>query len=427
MTNNIIIIGCQWGDEGKGKIVDLLTEKIAAVVRFQGGNNAGHTLVINGKKTILRLIPSGMLREHVHCLIGNGVVVSLSALLTEIKELEAMGLSIRQRLHISEACPIVLPSHIALDQARERGKGMIGTTKRGIGPAYEDKVARRGIRVGDLKHPEYLASRLTDLMSYHNSILQNYYQAEPVDYQTALDEILTLGSEVMPLIADIPSLLDKYKHDNQKVLFEGAQGTFLDIDQGTYPFVTSSNTLAGAATIGSGVGPADLNFILGLIKAYTTRVGAGPFPSELEDATGDKLREIGGEFGSVTGRPRRCGWFDAVLVKRAIQVNSITGLCLTKLDVLDSFESLKICTHYKLGTQTLSVPPLHIKDFEACQPVYEEMPGWKTSTRGIKEFSKLPVQAQQYIARIEQLVGGKISMISTGPDREETMVLQEVV
>lgn len=426
MTNNIIVIGCQWGDEGKGKIVDLLTENIAAVVRFQGGNNAGHTLVTNGKKTILRLIPSGILRSHVHCLIGNGVVLSPAALLAEIKELEMIGLSVRERLHISEACPLVLPSHIALDQARELGKGMIGTTKRGIGPAYEDKVGRRGLRVGDLLYPDYLASKLTDILNYHNAILEHYYHAEPLNYQKVLDEILTLGAEIIPLIADVPAMLNQYRTSAQKVLFEGAQGTFLDIDHGTYPFVTSSNTVAGAATIGSGTGPANLNYILGIIKTYTTRVGAGPFPTELHDKMGELLRERGHEFGSVTGRPRRCGWFDAALVKRAIQLNSVTGLCLTKLDVLDELSSVKICTGYRMGQQILETPPSHIKQLEACEPIYEELPGWQTSTQHIKEFSKLPGNAQNYLRRIEQIVGAPIAMVSVGPDREETILLQKI-
>lgn len=426
MINNIIIIGCQWGDEGKGKIVDLLTENVAAVARFQGGNNAGHTLVTDGKKTILRLIPSGILHPQVHCLIGNGVVLSPAALLTEIKELEEMGLSVRDRLHISETCPLVLPSHIALDQAREQGHGMIGTTKRGIGPAYEDKVARRGLRVGDLLYPDYLATKLTGLLDYHNSILQHYYRAETLNYQTVLGEILTLGTEIIPLISDIPTLISQYQSAGKRVLFEGAQGTFLDIDHGTYPFVTSSNTIAGAATVGTGIGPANLNYILGISKTYTTRVGAGPFPTELQDGMGELLRQRGHEFGSVTGRPRRCGWFDAVLVKRAVQLNSVTGLSLTKLDVLDDLATLNICTGYRLNNKILTTPPSHVKQFEECIPIYEELPGWQTSTQNIKEFSQLPNNAKNYLRRIEKLVEAPIAMVSVGPDREETILLKKI-
>lgn len=426
MRNNIVIVGCNWGDEGKGKIVDLLTEKVSAVVRFQGGNNAGHTLVINGKKTILRLLPSGVLRTHVHCLIGNGVVISPSALLTEIQELESMGLSVRERLHISPLCPLILPTHIALDQAREASKGMIGTTKRGIGPAYEDKVGRRGIRTGDLLEPKYLAEKLAELMDYHNFLLTNYYKVSPISFQKTLDEILTLGKEITPLLADIPILLQTYKMQGDKVLFEGAQGTFLDIDHGTYPFVTSSNTLAGAATVGTGIGPHYLHSILGIVKAYVTRVGAGPFPTELTDEMGEMLRQKGHEFGSVTGRPRRCGWFDAVLTKRAIDLNGIDSLCVTKLDVLDHLPTLKICTSYKLQDQTLTTPPCSLEQFAACIPQYEELPGWQKNTRGITKFNDLPQEAQNYLRRIEQVMGTTIKFISTGPDRDETIVLENM-
>lgn len=427
MIKNIVVVGCQWGDEGKGKIVDLLTEHVSAVVRFQGGHNAGHTLVINGKKTILRLLPSGILHRNVHCLIGNGVVISPLALLTEIKELEATSLSIRDRLHISEACPLVMPYHIALDQAKEGRKDGIGTTKRGIGPAYEDKIARRGLRVGDLLVPEYFANQLAELLDYHNFILKNYYQVATFDFQKVLDETLTLGEEIVPLVGDIPSLLAQYHTENKKVLFEGAQGTFLDIDQGTYPFVTSSNTTAGAAACGSGIGPTHLDYILGVIKAYATRVGAGPFPTELLGSDGEALRQRGHEFGSVTGRPRRCGWFDAVLVKRAMQLNSLTGLCVTKLDVLDGLDVIRICTGYRMGNHLLTVPPIHIRQLEACVPVYEELPGWQTSTSAIKKFADLPNNAQAYLHRLEELVGVKIAMVSTGPDRNETIILHPVV
>lgn len=426
MINNIVVVGCQWGDEGKGKIVDLLTEHVSAVVRFQGGHNAGHTLVINGKKTILRLLPSGILHPNVHCLIGNGVVISPLALLTEIKELEATSLSVRDRLHISETCPLVMPYHIALDQAKEGRKNGIGTTKRGIGPAYEDKIARRGLRVGDLLYPEYFATQLAELLDYHNFLLKNYYQAETFDYQKVLDESLTFGAEIIPLLTDIPALLAQYQAENKKILFEGAQGTFLDIDQGTYPFVTSSNTTAGAAACGSGIGPAHLDYILGVIKAYTTRVGAGPFPTELLDKDGEILRKRGHEFGSVTGRPRRCGWFDAVLVKRAMQLNSLTGLCITKLDVLDGLDVIRICTAYRIGKQVLTAPPSHLKQLEVCVPVYEELPGWQASTSAIKKFADLPANAQTYLRRMEELVGVKIAMVSTGPDRDETIVLAPI-
>lgn len=426
MTKNVVIIGCQWGDEGKGKIVDLLTEQVAAVVRFQGGHNAGHTLVINGKKTILRLLPSGILHNKVQCLIGHGVVISPAALLTEIRELESTSLVVRNRLRISEACPLVMPYHSALDQAKEARKNGIGTTKRGIGPAYEDKIARRGLRVGDLLHPQFFAEKLAELLDYHNFLLKNYYQVDTFDYQKLLDESFTLGAEITPLIGDIPALLAQLHSENKKVLFEGAQGTFLDVDQGTYPYVTSSNTTAGAAACGSGIGPAHLDYILGIIKAYTTRVGAGPFPTELFDADGDSLRQRGCEFGSVTGRSRRCGWFDAVLGKRAVQLSSVTGLCITKLDVLDGHDVLRICTGYQLGDQVLTEPPLHINQFEACTPLYEELPGWQTPTLGIKEFAELPVNAQAYLRRIEQLMGIPIAMISTGPDRDETIILRPV-
>lgn len=427
MNKNIIIIGCQWGDEGKGKIVDLLTENVAAVVRFQGGHNAGHTLVINGRKTILRLIPSGILRDKVECLIGNGVVISPSALLGEINELESNGVNVRARLRISPACPLILPSHGALDVAREHHKGgnMIGTTRRGIGPAYEDKVARRGLRMSDLLQPKRFAEKYQELLNYHNFLLTNYYHTETVDYQSTLDELLALGTELTPLIADIPVLIAHYRQENKNLLFEGAQGTFLDIDQGTYPFVTSSNTTAGAAATGSGCGPAELDYVLGISKAYSTRVGSGPYPTELINETGEHLRQRGNEFGSVTKRPRRCGWMDAVLLKRAVQLNSVTGLCITKLDVLDELATLKICTDYRHNGQLLTQFPLDIEDLADCEPVYEELPGWQTTTTHIKQLSDLPMNAQNYLKRIESLAGVPISIISTGPDREETIVLDK--
>lgn len=425
IKKNIIIVGCQWGDEGKGKIVDLLTEQVAAVVRFQGGNNAGHTLVIGGKKTILRLIPSGILHHHVQCLIGNGVALNPEALLGEMQELEDNNVPVQDRLKISPACTLVMPFHIAIDIAREI-KQKIGTTKRGIGPAYEDKIARRGLRAGDLLRPDYLAEKLKDLMEYHNFLLKNYYHAETLDYQQVLNDLLISAEKIKPLIADVSALIAQYQEDNKKVLFEGAQGTFLDIDHGTFPYVTSSNTISSAAATGTGTGFKNFDAVLGIIKTYTTRVGAGPFPSELEDATGTILRERGHEFGSNTKRPRRCGWFDAALVKRAIQLNSVTDLCLTKIDVLDTLETLKICIGYRLGEETISAPPIDCQDFSACKPLYEELPGWQTSTLGIKSFSDLPQNAQNYLRRIEELLQVPITMVSTGPDRDETIIMKEV-
>lgn len=428
MAKNIIIIGCQWGDEGKGKIVDLLTENVAAVIRFQGGHNAGHTLVINGKKTILRLIPSGILRSNVQCVIGNGVVISPAALLSEIKELEDNHIGVRDRLRISGACPIVLPSHIALDEARELGKNntTIGTTRRGIGPTYEDKAARRGLRMCDLLDPKQFAEKLQTLLNYHNFLLEHYYQTNTVDYQTSLDELLALGKQLTPLIADIPTLLAEYQQQSKNLLFEGAQGTFLDIDQGTYPFVTSSNTTAAAASTGSGFGLRNLDYVLGITKAYSTRVGSGPFPTELFNESGEYLRQRGNEYGSVTKRPRRCGWLDAVLLRRSIQLNSVSGLCITKLDVLDELESLQICTGYRYGNETLHTLPLNIEQLSQCEPIYEQLPGWQTKTTDITKYSDLPTNAQAYLKHIEKLIGVPIDIISTGPDRAETIVLKEL-
>jgi adenylosuccinate synthase len=411
-NKNIIVLGSQWGDEGKGKIVDMLVENAAAVIRFQGGHNAGHTLVINGQKTVLRLIPSGILNPHVQCLIGNGVVVSPSALMTEITELEKKGIDVRSRLRISEACPLVLPIHVALDAAREK-KQAIGTTGRGIGPTYEDKIARRGIRMGDLLHPEQFATKLATILDYHNFVLKNYYHAETMDYQQMLDETLAYAQILRPLIADIPELLFNYRQQGANLVFEGAQGTCLDIDHGTYPYVTSSNTTAGGAATGSGFGLLYFDFILGIAKAYTTRVGAGPFPTELFDDTGKHLAERGNEFGSVTGRPRRCGWFDAVALKRSIKINSISALGITKLDVLDGLKTLRICVDYRVDGQ--GTEPV---------PVYEELPGWTESTYGIKKLEELPSAARAYLNRIEALLETPIHIISTGPDREETIILK---
>lgn len=426
MGKNVVILGSQWGDEGKGKVVDLLVEKAAGVIRFQGGHNAGHTLVINGKKTVLRLIPSGILRENVMCFIGNGVVVSPTALLEEIQGLEQVGINVRERLRISEASQLVMPYHVILDKTREqaRGKLAIGTTGRGIGPAYEDKIARRGLRVNDLFNPEGFAEKLKAILDYHNFILKHYYQVDTLDYQQLLAETLRLGEEIKPMVADIPALLAQYRETGANLMFEGAQGSFLDIDHGTYPYVTSSNTTAGGAATGSGFGPLYLDYVLGITKAYTTRVGSGPFPTELFDEVGQHLATRGHEFGSVTGRPRRCGWFDAVAMRRSVEINSISGLCVTKMDVLDGLDTIKICIGYKRGTETLTLTPSSAEGYEGCEPIYEQLPGWHDSTLGIKEFGKLPINAQNYLKRIQELAGVPIDLISTGPDRNETIVLR---
>ena len=426
MGKNVVVLGSQWGDEGKGKIVDLLTDRAAAVVRFQGGHNAGHTLVIGDKTTVLHLIPSGILRENVQCLIGNGVVLSPSALFEEMEMLEKEGVPVSQRLKISEACPLIMPYHIALDQAREvaRGKKAIGTTGRGIGPAYEDKVSRRGLRVGDLLDVASFTEKLKGVMEYHNHALVHYFKAEPVDFQTTLDEILAMRDKIVAMIADIPATLYQLRKQGKDIMFEGAQGTLLDIDQGTYPYVTSSNCTAGGACTGSGVGPCDLDYILGITKAYTTRVGAGPFPTELFDDVGQHLGEKGHEFGATTGRSRRCGWFDAVALRRAAQVNSITGLCITKLDVLDGLETLRICTGYEYDGQTLELPPVGADAIEKCTPIYEDLPGWTESTVGVTDKSKLPANALAYLDRLQETVGVPVDIISTGPERDETIILR---
>lgn len=426
MGKNVVVIGTQWGDEGKGKIVDLLTDHAKAVVRFQGGHNAGHTLVIDGKKTVLHLIPSGILRENVTCLIGNGVVLSPTALIEEIDMLEKQGIPVSARLRISEACPLILPYHVALDHAREiaRGKSAIGTTGRGIGPAYEDKVSRRGLRVGDLLHRERFAAKLGEVLDYHNFALQNYYKVDAVDFQQVLDETLALADRIIPLIADVPELLYQMQRQGESILLEGAQGALLDIDHGTYPYVTSSNTTAGNAATGSGVGPARLNYILGITKAYTTRVGSGPFPTELEDEYGRHLAEKGHEFGSTTGRARRCGWFDAVALRRSVQINSVSGLCITKLDVLDGLETIQICVGYRYNGEERVTPPVGEEAIAACTPIYIEMPGWKESTIGIKSYDDLPADAKAYLQKIEEVTETTIDIISTGPDRKETIILR---
>ncbi len=424
MGKNVVVIGTQWGDEGKGKIVDLLTDRASAVVRFQGGHNAGHTLVIEGNKTVLHLIPSGILRVGVRCLIGNGVVLSPVALLEEIDMLEAGGVPARERMGISESCPLILPYHIALDQAREvaRGKKAIGTTGRGIGPAYEDKVSRRGIRLGELLDPAHFTERLREVMEYHNFALVNYFKADAVDYQQVLDEALAQGEKIAPMVEDIPGTLHRLRAEGKSIIFEGAQGALLDIDHGTYPYVTSSTTTAGGAASGSGVGPRDLDYVLGIVKAYTTRVGAGPFPTELFDDDGQYLGEKGHEFGATTGRQRRCGWLDVVALRRSLQVNSVTGMCITKLDVLDGMKTVKICVAYRLDGQEIDTPPVGADLLEKCEPVLIEMPGWSESTVGTRSMDKLPQAARDYLSRVEELCGAPIDIISTGPDREETLV-----
>ncbi|MEH6668945.1 adenylosuccinate synthase [Halopseudomonas sp.] len=428
MGKNVVILGTQWGDEGKGKIVDLLTDQVAAVVRYQGGHNAGHTLVIDGEKTVLHLIPSGILRENVTCFIGNGVVLSPEALMKELKELEAKGVPVRERLRISPACPLILPYHVALDQAREkaRGEAKIGTTGRGIGPAYEDKVSRRGLRVGDLFNAERFAAKLGEVLEYHNFSLQHYYKVEPVDFQKTLDEAMEYAEWLRPLMTDVTARLHELRREGANIMFEGAQGSLLDIDHGTYPYVTSSNTTAGGTATGSGFGPLYLDYVLGITKAYTTRVGSGPFPTELFDEVGARLAERGHEFGSTTGRARRCGWFDAVILRRAMEINSVSGLCLTKLDVLDGLDVIRICVGYRNEAGAVIDAPTDADSYLGLEPVYEEVPGWTESTLGAQTLEQLPENARAYIRRIEELVGAPVDIISTGPDRNETIVLRKV-
>ena len=426
MNKHVVVLGTQWGDEGKGKIVDLLTDQAEVVVRFQGGNNAGHTLVINGEKTVLHLIPSCILRDHVKCFIGNGVVLSPEALLAEMAKLEDTGVPVRERLSLSAACPLILPYHVSLDVARElkRGDAKIGTTGRGIGPAYEDKVARRGLRLGDLAVPVRFAERLKEVLDYHNFVLTQYYGVAAIDYQQCHDDTLTMGEQLLPMMTDVTTALQQFRQAGARILFEGAQGTLLDIDHGTYPFVTSSNTTAGGTATGSGFGPLYLDYVLGITKAYTTRVGCGPFPTELFDETGARLAERGHEFGATTGRARRCGWFDAVALKQAVNINSVSGLCLTKLDVLDGLDSIRICVAYH-DANGMAVPaPVDAEDYLKIVPVYEEVPGWSESTICIQSLEDLPHQARHYIHRIEETVGAPIDIISTGPDRVETIVLR---
>jgi adenylosuccinate synthase len=427
MGKSVVILGAQWGDEGKGKIVDLLTERVGAVARFQGGHNAGHTLVIKGKKTVLHLIPSGILRDDALCLIGNGVVLSPAALMSEIAELEEQGVDVRPRLKISPATPLIMPYHIAVDKAREVASGAkaIGTTGRGIGPAYEDKVARRSIRVADLMYPHELPEKVQAAVEYHNFVLTQWLKAEPVDYQTVLDEALTWGEYLRPMVDDVATILHDVRREGGNILYEGAQGALLDIDHGTYPYVTSSNTTVGGALAGTGVGARDIDYVLGICKAYATRVGGGPFPTELNDEMGEILRKKGNEFGASTGRPRRCGWIDLVALKRAVQINGIDGLAITKLDVLDGLESIKVCIAYEYRGKRRELAPLDADGWAECKPVYLEFPGWEESTAGIRDWNKLPPAARAYLRAVEELSGCKLALVATGADRDDTIVLDD--
>jgi adenylosuccinate synthase len=426
MVGNVVVIGTQWGDEGKGKIVDWLTDRADAVVRFQGGHNAGHTLVIGTRKTILRLIPSGILRPTVACYIGNGVVLSPPALLSEIDELQQAGVDVGGRLTISASCALILDYHVALDRAREarRGNDPIGTTGRGIGPAYEDKVGRRAVRAQDLFDEKRFAERVREALEYHNFVLTRYLGAEAVDGQQVIDSTLTLGARIRPMVADVSYLLDQAMKSGRRLLFEGAQGSLLDVDHGTYPYVTSSNTVAAAAAVGAGIGPQRLNYVLGITKAYATRVGSGPFPTELTEDTGESLRQRGQEFGSVTGRPRRCGWFDAAALRRSVQLNGVTGLCITKLDVLDGLPTIRLCTGYRYQGRTVDILPFGADAVAACEPVYQDFDGWKESTCGVRAWSDLPGAARSYLGCLSELAGVPIDLISTGPERDQTIVLR---
>ena len=426
MAKNVVVIGTQWGDEGKGKVVDWLTDHAQGVVRFQGGHNAGHTLIVGGKKTVLRLIPSGIMRPGVACYIGNGVVLSPEALLQEIAELESAGLDVASRLKISEACPLILANHVAIDRARELKKGdaKIGTTGRGIGPAYEDKVARRAVRLQDLFAPERFAERLRELLDYHNFVLKHYLGADEVEFQAVFDQTMALAPRMKPMVADVSRSLYNAQKAGQNLLFEGAQGALLDVDHGTYPYVTSSNCVAGAAAAGAGVGPQSLHYVLGITKAYTTRVGSGPFPTELFDSVGKHLAEKGKEFGSVTGRARRCGWFDAAALKRSIQINGVSGLCITKLDVLDGVDSIKLGVGYNINGEKIDILPFGAADIEGCEPVYEELPGWQENTFGIRTLEGLPANARKYLERMAEVCEVQVDMISTGPDRDDTIILR---
>jgi len=431
--HNVVVVGTQWGDEGKGKVVDWLTDHAQAVVRFQGGHNAGHTLVIKGVKTALQLIPSGIMRDGVACYIGNGVVVDPTHLLGEIERLEAIGVEVRSRLFISESCPLILPFHVEVDKAREAlressGAGKIGTTGKGIGPAYEDKVARRALRMQDLKHPERFAARLHDLLALHNTALTGHLRSKPLEFQPIFDLAMKVAEALKPMMADVGHILHKAHRDGANILFEGAQGTLLDIDHGTYPYVTSSNCVAGNAAAGAGVGPNLLHYVLGITKAYTTRVGSGPFPTELpmsEPGTvGHHLSTVGQERGTVTGRPRRCGWLDAALLKRSMIINGLTGLCITKLDVLDGLPQIQVCVGYELFGRRVDILPLDADDIKACQPIYETFEGWTQSTFGVTDWNELPLNARRYLERVQDFIGAPIAMVSTGPDRAHTILLR---
>ena len=428
MNKNVVVLGTQWGDEGKGKIVDMLTAQADAVVRFQGGHNAGHTIVVGDETTILHLIPSGILRDSVECYIGNGVVLSPEALLEELNMLDGRGIDARKKLFLSDGCPLILPYHVLLDQAREkaRGKSAIGTTGRGIGPAYEDKVARRGLRLGDFLNIDNTISKLEGILDYHNYVLKNYYQHTTCDLAQLSDQIRTWAEQISPMISDVSARLHTLQKQNKKILFEGAQGTLLDIDHGTYPYVTSSNTTAGGVCAGSGVAPKSIDYVLGIVKAYTTRVGGGPFPTELFDKIGEELGTRGHEFGATTGRQRRCGWLDAIALKRAMSLNGVTGICFTKLDVLDTLEELKICTSYQVNGKTMDSLPLNAENIELCEPNYISLPGWKSSTVGATEFDQLPENAKQYIKKVEELLEVPIDIISTGPERSENIIRLDI-
>ena len=430
---NVVVVGTQWGDEGKGKVVDWLTDHAQAVVRFQGGHNAGHTLVIKGVKTALQLIPSGIMRDGVKCYIGNGVVVDPSHLMLEIERLEAIGLEVRSRLFVSESCPLILPFHVEVDKAREAlretsGAGKIGTTGKGIGPAYEDKVARRALRVQDLKHPERFAAKLLELLAVHNFALSGYLNGKPLEFQPIFDQAMRLAEQIKPMMADVGYMLHNASRGGDNVLFEGAQGTLLDIDHGTYPFVTSSNCVAGNAAAGAGVGPDSLHYVLGITKAYTTRVGSGPFPTELPmdvpGTVGYHLSTVGLERGTVTGRPRRCGWLDAALLKRSFIINGLSGLCITKLDVLDGLSEIKVCVGYELHGRRVDILPLDADDISSCRPVYESFPGWSETTAGITQWDALPANARRYLECVQGYIGAPIAMVSTGPDRDHTILLR---
>jgi adenylosuccinate synthase len=430
---NVVVVGTQWGDEGKGKVVDWLTTHAQGVIRFQGGHNAGHTLVIKGVKTALQLIPSGIMREGVACYIGNGVVVDPTHLLSEIERLEKIGVEVRSRLYLSESCPLILPFHVEVDRAREAlretsGAGKIGTTGKGIGPAYEDKVARRALRVQDLKHPDRFAVKLRELVDLHNFALGGYLKSEPLAFQPIFDHAMTVAEQLKPLLADVGYRVHRSHLAGENLLFEGAQGTLLDIDHGTYPYVTSSNCVAGNAAAGSGVGPQMLHYILGITKAYTTRVGGGPFPTELPidqpGTVGHHLSTVGQEKGTVTGRARRCGWLDAAALKRSMIINGISGLCITKLDVLDGLKEILVCTGYELNGQTTDILPLDADEITACKPIYERFEGWSDSSAGATSWDQLPAKARAYLERVQQVIGVPIDMVSTGPDRDHTIVLR---